>query len=43
MLSTAGQLLFVGDGARTFYALDPATGETLWQHPVLTGVATPIT
>ena len=24
-------------------ALDPATGKTLWQHKLLTGIATPVT
>ncbi|MEW6319519.1 MAG: PQQ-dependent dehydrogenase, methanol/ethanol family [Acidobacteriota bacterium] len=43
VLSTAGNLVFVGDGAGSFYALDPATGKTLWRHDVLQGVATPVT
>jgi alcohol dehydrogenase (cytochrome c) len=30
LLSTAGKLLFTGDPAGNFMALDPATGETLW-------------
>ena len=42
-LSTAGQLVFVGDNGGTFMALDPATGKTLWQHKLATGIATPIT
>ncbi len=42
-LSTAGQLIFVGDSAGVFKALDPATGKTLWEHTLLTGIATPIT
>lgn len=42
-LSTAGQLIFVGDNAGTFMALDPATGKTLWSHRLMAGVATPIT
>ena len=42
-LSTAGQLIFVGDNGGTFMALDPATGKTLWQHKLLTGIATPVT
>jgi quinohemoprotein ethanol dehydrogenase len=41
-LSTAGQLVFVGDAGGAFYALDPATGKTLWQHKLLTGIATPV-
>ena len=24
-------------------ALDPATGKTLWQHKLMTGIATPVT
>lgn len=43
VLSTAGGLLFVGDAAGTFYALDPVTGNTLWEHALLPGVATPVT
>lgn len=43
VLSTAGNLLFVGDSASKFYAFDPATGARLWEHDVLPGVATPIT
>jgi quinohemoprotein ethanol dehydrogenase len=42
-LSASGQLIFVGNGAGTLFALDPATGATLWQHAMLPGVATPIT
>ncbi len=42
-LSTAGGLIFVGDAAGNFKALDPATGQTLWERTLLTGVATPIT
>jgi glucose dehydrogenase len=42
-LSTAGQLIFVGTSAGALHALDPLTGATLWQHQMLTGVATPIT
>jgi quinohemoprotein ethanol dehydrogenase len=42
-LSTAGQLIFVGNNAGTLFALDPATGATLWQHAMMPGVATPIT
>jgi quinohemoprotein ethanol dehydrogenase len=41
-LSTAGQLIFVGDNDGRFMALDPATGATLWQHQLSQGVATPI-
>jgi outer membrane protein assembly factor BamB len=42
-LSTAGQLIFIGDNGGTFMALDPATGKTLWQHKLLPGIATPVT
>ncbi len=42
-LSTAGQLIFVGDNGGEFYALDPATGKTLWQHKLAMGIATPVT
>lgn len=38
-LSTAGQLVFVGDNDGTFMALDPATGKTCWQHKLATGIA----
>jgi quinohemoprotein ethanol dehydrogenase len=41
-LSTAGQLIFVGDNDGRFMALDPATGTMLWQHQLAQGVATPI-
>jgi alcohol dehydrogenase (cytochrome c) len=30
LLSTAGKLLFAGDGSNNLVALDPATGEPLW-------------
>ncbi|MEO8681982.1 MAG: PQQ-dependent dehydrogenase, methanol/ethanol family [Vicinamibacterales bacterium] len=43
-LSTAGQLIFVGNSAGTLFALDPANGKTLWESKMLPGgVATPIT
>ncbi len=42
-LSTAGQLIFVGDNAGRFMALDPATGTTLWEQQLMTGIATPVT
>jgi len=41
-LSTAGQLIFVGDNDGRFLALDPATGRTLWEHQLRPGIATPI-
>ena len=42
-LSTAGQLIVVGNSAGALLALGPATGATLRQHQMLPGVATPIT
>jgi quinohemoprotein ethanol dehydrogenase len=42
-LSTAGQLIFVGNSAGKFFALDPVSGKTLWESQLLPGgVATPI-
>jgi quinohemoprotein ethanol dehydrogenase len=42
-LSTAGQLIFVGNSQGKFFALDPASGKTLWETQLLAGgVATPI-
>ena len=43
VLSTAGNLIFVGDGGGKFQALDPATGKTLWEQQTMPGVATPVT
>jgi quinohemoprotein ethanol dehydrogenase len=43
VLSTAGDLIFVGDGGGKFQALDPATGKVLWEHQTMPGVATPVT
>ena len=43
VLSTAGNLIFVGDGAGKFQALDPATGKVLWEQQTMPGVATPVT
>jgi quinohemoprotein ethanol dehydrogenase len=44
VLSTAGGLIFAGNSAGMFFAIDPATGKTLWQHQTLAGgVATPVT
>jgi PQQ-dependent dehydrogenase (methanol/ethanol family) len=43
VLSTAGNLIFVGDGGGKFMALDPATGKTLWETQTMPGVATPVT
>ena len=43
-LSTAGQLIFVGNSAGKFFALDPVSGKTLWESQLLGGgVATPVT
>jgi quinohemoprotein ethanol dehydrogenase len=42
VLSTAGNLIFVGDGGGKFQALDAVTGKTLWEHQTLPGVATPV-
>ena len=43
-LSTAGQLVFVGNSAGKLFALDPVTGKTLWESQLAPGgVATPIT
>ena len=41
-LSTAGQLIFVGNGGGKFFALDPLSGKTLWEAQLGQGVATPI-
>ncbi|MBY0495464.1 MAG: PQQ-dependent dehydrogenase, methanol/ethanol family [Cyanobacteria bacterium] len=42
-LSTAGQLIFVGNSAGKLFALDPLTGKTLWESQLAPGgVATPI-
>lgn len=41
-LSTAGQLIFIGNGGGKFFALDPLTGKTLWETQLGQGVATPI-
>jgi PQQ-dependent dehydrogenase (methanol/ethanol family) len=43
VLSTAGRLIFVGDGGGKLQALDPATGKLLWEHQTMPGVATPVT
>jgi quinohemoprotein ethanol dehydrogenase len=43
VLSTAGNLIFVGDGGGTLFALDAVTGKALWEHKMLPGVATPVT
>jgi quinohemoprotein ethanol dehydrogenase len=43
VLSTDGDLLFAGSGDGKFFAFNPATGATLWQHDVQQGVATPVT
>jgi PQQ-dependent dehydrogenase (methanol/ethanol family) len=43
VLSTAGNLLFVGDAGGKLHAFDPASGGALWQGDVQPGVATPVT
>jgi outer membrane protein assembly factor BamB len=43
VLSTAGNLIFVGDAGGKLHAFDPASGRSLWQGDVLPGVATPVT
>ena len=43
VLSTASNLIFVGDGGGTLFALDAVTGKALWEHKMLPGVATPVT
>jgi quinohemoprotein ethanol dehydrogenase len=43
VLSTAGNLIFVGDAGGTLHAFDPATGKSLWQGTMQAGVATPVT
>jgi quinohemoprotein ethanol dehydrogenase len=43
VLSTASNLIFVGDGGGKLYALDAATGKALWEQQMLPGVATPVT
>ena len=43
-LSTAGQLIFVGNSAGKLFALDPVSGKSLWEAQMAPGgVATPIT
>ena len=42
-LSTAGQLIFVGNSTGKLFALDPASGKTLWESQMASGgVATPV-
>ena len=41
-LSTAGQLIFVGNSTGKLFALDPVSGKTLWESQMQSGVATPI-
>ena len=42
-LSSAGQLIFVGNSTGKLFALDPVTGKTLWESQLgAGGVATPI-
>jgi outer membrane protein assembly factor BamB len=42
-LSTAGQLIFVGNASGKLFALNPADGTTLWESQMMPGVATPVT
>ena len=43
-LSTAGQLIFVGNSAGKLFALDPVSGKTLWESQMAPGgVGTPVT
>lgn len=42
-LSTAGGLVFGSDSSGRFYAVDAATGATLWETRLQSGVATPVT
>jgi glucose dehydrogenase len=42
-LSTAGNLVFSGDGGGLFYAFDAETGEALWTSRLYPNIATPIT
>jgi quinohemoprotein ethanol dehydrogenase len=42
-LSTAGNLVFSGDGRGMFYGLHAATGERLWSQQLFPNIATPIT
>ncbi len=39
LLSTAGKLLFAGDGAQNIVAHDPATGKILWHAGLTAGVS----
>jgi len=43
VLSTAGKLIFVGDGGGKLMSLDPATGKQLWERQLMPGIATPVT
>jgi len=43
MLSTAGNLVFGSESSGRLLALHAETGERLWEHQMLPGVATPIT
>lgn len=39
LLSTAGNVLFAGDGSQHFLALDPATGKPLWHANIASNVS----
>ena len=42
LLSTAGNLVFGGNGGGFFFALDATTGNKLWERRLFQGTATPI-
>jgi quinohemoprotein ethanol dehydrogenase len=42
-LSTAGNLVFSGDGRGMFFAFNAETGEKLWSFQLYPNIATPIT
>ena len=42
-LSTAGNLVFVGDAGGRLMALNAETGQVLWEQRMAPGVATPVT
>jgi alcohol dehydrogenase (cytochrome c) len=41
VLTTASDLMFVGEQNGDFQALDAATGERLWSHNLVYGICTP--
>ena len=38
-LSTAGQLIFVGNSTGKFFALDPLSGKTLWESQIMSAAS----